>query len=482
MVQSTTKRIAKNFSWLMAGSIVSGGAGFLTIVYLARVLGAAAFGLFQFVQAFLLYLVVVVDSGLSLYGTREIAIEKNRTGQIAFNILVLRLLIAFVFFLASIVVIAFIPLAQEIRWLFIITFLAVFHRAMNTEWVFQGLEKMEYVAFSRGGVMLLSFFVIVLLVKDAGDLLIVPLIQLVIGSFFSLLFIIILFKKHFTTSLADLMPDSWWKIFLLSFPLGASIVFMLICDNMDTILLGFMTNPMVVGYYSAAYRILYIVAGVMSVWSTVVFPVFNKKLVESNENAERFMDKYMRLTMLAALPLIIFIFLFAPLIILFVFGSQYNASIIVLQVLIWSVIPMVIGNTYGSLILISKGYFKQYLWTVAVGALVNVVINLMLIPLFGAVGSAIAMISACLVSGLLALYFSRKIFNLSLIRYVVKPGIIVLLSFVAYFFACWLFNGYGNNLRIAMSSVTFIIVSVVLILVIERGFIFDFAKEVLRAR
>ena len=97
--------------------------------------------------------------------------------------------------------------------------------------------------------------------------------------------------------------------------------------------------------------------------------------------------------------------------ILFVFGSQYNASIIVLQVLIWSVIPMVIGNTYGSLILISKGYFKQYLWAVAVGALVNVAINLMLIPLLGAVGSAIAMIAACFVSGFLTLYFSRKIFK-----------------------------------------------------------------------
>ena len=466
----------------MAGSIISGGAGFLTIVYLARVLGAAAFGLFQFAQAFLLYLVVVVDSGLSLYGTREIAREKTRTGQISFNILVLRLLIAFIFFIASIVVIALIPLAQEIRWLFILTFMAVFYRAMNTEWVFQGLEKMEYVALSRSGVMLLSFLIIVLFVKNAGDLLRVPLIQLVIGSLFSLLFIIILFRKHFTTSLADLMPDSWLKIFLLSFPLGASIVFMLICDNMDTILLGFMTNPMVVGYYSAAYRILYIVAGVMSVWSTVVFPVFNKKLVESNENAERFMDKYMRLTMLGAIPLTIFVFLSAPLIILFVFGSQYNASIIVLQVLIWSVIPMVIGNTYGSLILISKGYFKQYLWAVAVGALVNVAINLMLIPLLGAVGSAIAMIAACFVSGFLTLYFSRKIFNLSFIRYLIAPCIITFWSFVAYLFAYWLFNSLGSSLRIAASGFSFISVCAVLILMIERRFIFDFAKEVLRAR
>jgi len=251
---------------------------------------------------------------------------------------------------------------------------------------------------------------------------------------------------------------------------------------MDTILLGFMTNPMVVGYYSAAYRILYIVAGVMSVWSTVVFPVFNKKLVESNENAERFMDKYMRLTMLGAIPLTIFVFLSAPLIILFVFGSQYNASIIVLQVLIWSVIPMVIGNTYGSLILISKGYFKQYLWAVAVGALVNVAINLMLIPLLGAVGSAIAMIAACLVSGFLTLYFSRKIFNLSLIRYLIAPCIITFWSFVAYLFAYWLFNSLGSSLRIAASGFSFISVCAVLILMIERRFIFDFAKEVLRAR
>jgi len=140
----TRKQIARNFSWLLAGNTASGLLNFFVIVYIARVLGATAFGLVQFAQAFLLYLVIIVDAGLSTYGTREIAREPSQAGQVSSNILLLRLLIAFLTFALSLLVCLFLPIPGTLRLLLIVTFLLVFYRAMSLDWVFQGLEKIRH--------------------------------------------------------------------------------------------------------------------------------------------------------------------------------------------------------------------------------------------------------------------------------------------------------------------------------------------------
>ena len=73
MTPSVTKTMARNFSWLTISQVVGRGLNFLALVYIARVLGAASFGLLSFVQAFVAYLILLVDVGLSTYGTKTIA-------------------------------------------------------------------------------------------------------------------------------------------------------------------------------------------------------------------------------------------------------------------------------------------------------------------------------------------------------------------------------------------------------------------------
>ena len=149
METSVTKRMAKNFSWLSIGDIVGRGLNFLAILYIARVLGVVAFGLLNFAQAFQAYLLIIVDSGLSILATREIAKSKEKAGAISINIMAVRLIIALMVFALAVFILYFVPLSWEMRWLFIGTFLYVFYHAINSDWAFQGLEKMEYVAVSK---------------------------------------------------------------------------------------------------------------------------------------------------------------------------------------------------------------------------------------------------------------------------------------------------------------------------------------------
>lgn len=480
MEQSVTKRIAKNFSWLLAGNIAGGLINFSAIVYLARVLGAAAFGLLQFAQAFLLYLAIIVDSGLSTFGTREIARDRTLAGTISLNIFLLRLIIALATFCLSLLILFIIPLLPTVRLLFIIMFLLVFYRALNADWVFQGLEKMEYVAAAKLLFSALTFIFIVLWVKHPGDLINVPMIQLAIGSAIALVFLIILFKKFFPFDLKSISPRTWPKAFLLAVPLGVSAVFLQIYDNLDTIMLGLMSRPAIVGIYNAAYRMFYIFAGVFSLWLAVALPVACKRMGEDRIGAMNFLAKFMRLTLLLTIPVTVLVCLAAPLIIKIFFGNGYIESIPALRYLIWALIPLAISNTFGCLILIPAGLFNQFLISVGAGAAANIALNIILIPKFSYLGAAVATIIAQIVAGIFAFHFSKKLFRLSIIKYSIKPLAISLLSALAYFLVYSLLSGQRPIIQLLISNIAFFAVAGMLVVCFEYDFMAGFIKEIIK--
>jgi O-antigen/teichoic acid export membrane protein len=465
---------------MLAGNIASGLIMFLSIIYVARVLGAANFGLFQFVQAFLLYLVIIVDSGLSTYGIREIARNHERAGALSINIFALRLILATITYCLAILILLVVPMPIKLRQLFSLTFLLVFYRAINTDWVFQGLEKMKYVGLGKIIFAATTFILTVFLVKLPTDLLFVPLIQFIAGCLISLSFIIFLFKRILTFNLKQVSPSSWPATFLFAIPLGISTILLQIYDNLDTIMLGLMSQPSEVGYYNAAYRIFYLFAGVFSLWLATVLPVVCNKMAEDRDKTKLFMEKYLRLTLLIFIPLTLLVFLAAPLFIQIVFGQQYLQAIPALQWLIWALIPFVISNSYGSLILIPAGMFNLFLLSVGAGALANIVLNFLLIPKYGFIGAAIATIIAQAIAGMYAFHCSQKVLNLDLIRYLIKPLAIVLLAAGTFLLTHNLLAGQWQIMQLLVSNIISLGVASLLIVYLEYDFIYRFIKEIIR--
>ncbi len=480
MEPSVTKRIAKNFSWLLAGNIASGLINFFAIVYIARVLGAAAFGLVQFAQAFLLYLVIVVDSGLSTYGTREIAQDHARAQTISVNIFSLRLLLALAVFCLSVIILFLVPLTPTIRLLFIITFLLVFYRALNADWVFQGLEKMQYVAGSKLLFSALSFTFILLFVRQPADLVNVPLIQFIFGFAIALAILFVLFKRFFSFDLKKVSIASWPQAFMLAVPLGISTIFLQIYDNLDTIMLGIIDTAAVVGIYNAAYRMFYIFAGVFSLWLATVLPVVCKRMHVDVAGTKVFLEKFMRLTMLVAVPITVLVFLSAPLIIKIFFGGEYSRSITALKYLIWALIPLAISSTYGTLVLIPAGFFNLFLVSVGGGALTNAVLNLLLIPRYSFVGAAVATIIAQVVAGVFAFHFSQKVMRLGFVRYLIKPAAISLFASLAFFLAYLVSAGQHQIMQLLAGNIIFFVIAGMLAVYLEHDFIAGFIREIMR--
>ncbi|MDI6731882.1 MAG: flippase, partial [Candidatus Margulisbacteria bacterium] len=409
---SATRSIAKNFSWLLVGSIISGTINFIANVYVARVLGAASFGLFRFAQSFLAYMLLAVDSGLSTLGALEIAKNKDNAYNVTTNILLLRVLIASVVFLLGSAVVVFVPMPWEMRALLLFSFIYVFYRAVNLDWAFQGLEKMGFTAIAKVSNALFFSLFIVVFVRSADDLLRVPLILSFSGLAVSLVFLVLFIYLFSGRRFPILSQARISQYFYDAIPLGAAAFLIQIYNNMDTIMLGFLSSAQVVGYYSSAYQVYYIVLAFYIVWQAAAIPVAGSKMNEDKHKAQVFLAKYLRLTMLAVIPAVIAVCIAAPIIIGLLYGSGYNEAIPALRWLIWTMIPCAIGYSYGVLLLIPSGDSKGFLLAVAGGALINIVLNFLLIPQYGYAGAAIATIAAETTVALIAIYLSKKIFYL----------------------------------------------------------------------
>jgi len=479
MEQSVTKRIAKNMSWLFFGNSLNGLIYLALIVYVARVLGASAFGLYQFAQAFVLYLVMLVDNGLSLLGTREIARDRAQAGVIALNLLFVRAITALIIFVLACATLFVLPMAGELRLLVGATFLFIFYRALNTEWVFAGVELMEYIPLAKiifsGGALLLTFW----LVKGPQDLLRAPLILAVSGLVSSIVFLIFLFGRKMPLQLKKLAPDTWGPLFWQALPLGASIFLVQIYSNLDTIMLGFMDRPEVVGYYSAAYRVLFVCIGLFGIWQNTAMPVMSHRITHDPEGARVFIKKFARITAMVFVPLSLLVYLLAPLIISFAFGHQYAPAVSTIRILIWTLLPITLGSCYGVLILIPAGRYYDFLWATGAGAIVNIILNFILIPPFSMAGAAVATISAELAAFLTVMYLTQRVMKINLLKEYFFPGLIALFALMVYWLLALVLAKLPGYMTMAGAGAGFVLSYVILLLLIERKYIFGFIKELI---
>ncbi|MFA5876407.1 MAG: flippase [Candidatus Margulisiibacteriota bacterium] len=476
---SVTKRMAKNFSWLLVGGVVSGGLNFLLAIYIARVLGAASFGLLNFALAFLSYLLLIVDAGLSLFGMREIAKNQAAVGRIVLDLLAVRVLVSAISFLALLIIIYWLPVSAEMRLLFVATFLFIFYVALNAEWIFQGLEKMEWMASLKILFSVACFFLVIFLVKRPGDLIRVPLIQFACGMVVATLGLVLLFRFIISAEIRRFNPQTWKTYLVLALPLTASMVLTKIYTNLDTIMLGFMDSAAVVGFYNAAYKIYSIFIAVFGVWQAAAIPVATNRIHSDPARARVFIEKFTRLTLLVTIPFIILVFLLAPLLVSVIFGEDYAPATLALRILIWNLLPIVIGSVCGMLVLVPAGRFNWFLIGAGAGAVINVVLNFLLIPRYSLAGAAVATICAETAGALSAFYFMRKVLKLEIIKFILKPLWLTALALIVFALVYWAGVALPIYVRWFVSAIGFVVIYAILLLWTEKNFIFEFAGEIL---
>src|SRR5690606_23351219 len=197
----------------------------------------------------------------------------------------------------------------------------------------------------------------------------------------------------------QLLKDSW--------PLILSTVVVMIYMRIDQIMIKEILGDYEVGIYSAAVRLIEVIYFIPALIAKSLFPaILNAKKISFDLYMTRIYNIYRMMVILAGL-FIVFIFILHDKIIFYLYGTQYLESAEILKVYSFSIVfvflMMVSGNWY-----IAQNYQFLALGRNVVAVLVNVFLNLILIPKFGLVGAAYSTIVSFFFSGFLFDVFSSK--------------------------------------------------------------------------
>jgi O-antigen/teichoic acid export membrane protein len=310
-----------------------------------------------------------------------------------------------------VVFVYFLPKPLEIKKLILFFGFSLFTFSFTIDWVFMGIQRMQYIALAHITQNLLYVALVVSLVKMPDQILSVPFLH--VGSaLVAVLILMTVFVRKYGSFKLDFDFGFWKHILSQAFPMALSIIAIQIYLNFDTVMLGFMKSDGDVGWYNAAYKVISVLLLGGCIYYNAIFPVISNLYKKSVEKLKHLMQFTLSLMILIIAPMLVLGTIFAAQIIGLIFGDGYQESVVVFQILLWSVAAILLNGLFGRCLL-GCDRQKYHLVCVSAGTLVNLILNFLLIPPLGIKGAAIATVAAEIMVFFMFYFGTRRIVMLS---------------------------------------------------------------------
>jgi O-antigen/teichoic acid export membrane protein len=342
------------------------------------------------------------------------------------------------------------------------TIISAFSALFNS--VFRAFEKMEYEALtSVAEKIIVASISIFLLFHGYG--LIAICYAFLFGSMVSFFISLYIYKKKFAETLFKFEKNRKIWVFLIKngIPFALAGIFTILYVKIDTVMLSIMKGNSVVGQYSAANNIISSLSFIAGVFLASIFPVISGYFITSKESLKRVYNLSFKYLFIIILPISAGIFFLSEKIILLLFTSEYIPSIDALRILTWLQIFAFLGWLSG-VVLNSINKQKLFTYAVGIGALVNIILNLMLIPSLSMYGAAIATLITQIIVFSVLFYFNNKYIGSINLDFVIKSiiatifmslavlimsklslAIIILAGAAVYFVMFYLIKGFSEE-------------------------------------
>ncbi|MFH1776751.1 MAG: flippase [Candidatus Omnitrophota bacterium] len=425
----TAKSMLKNAVFLLVATVVANVLNLISLIYLARVLGPTGFGEVNFAFAIIAYFMLLTDMGLPLVGIREIARDKTQTKKLVSHIIVLRFILTFISSCLLGVLLIFIRQPQEVKYLLLIYGLGMVPSAFLVDWVFQGVERMEFICIARIMSGIVNLGLVLTFVKSSGQLLLIPSFQVASNLLMSLLLSVFFIKVFGTVNIKFDRKIKIWEILKQAFPIGFSLLMAQIFYYISTVMIGFMRGNEEVGYYNAAYKVIFLFIVVIGVYHDAIFPTISFYSRNSLERLKNLLSVTQRLMIILALPLATGCIVLARPLMHILYGTKYDEGIGAFKILIFAVVIIYINTAYSRGLLAAKKE-KWFAAGVTLPAFVSILSNFILIPRLGLQGAAIANVFSE-ASGFVVMYVGfRKIMHVPFLSYISRPLFASLIMFM----------------------------------------------------
>ena len=367
----------------------------ISFPYVSRILLSAGTGRVSFAQSVIEYFLMFSALGIPTYGIRACARvrdDKEKLSKTAQELLLLNIIMCVVSYALLAIAILVIPKFRAEKTLLIIISATILFSAIGMEWLFKALEQYTYITLRSIVFNAIGIICMFILVHKQSDYLIYAAIGVTSSSLGYILNLIHARKYIILKPLGNYDIKRHLKPVMIFFAMACATT---VYTNLDKVMLGFMRTNTDVGYYHAAIKIKAILVALVTSLGTVLLPRVSYYVQNGQmEEFKRVTKKAINFVFVFAVPVLIYFILYAKNGVLLLSGPDFLGAVQPMQILMPTVLFIGLTGLLGIQILVPLGKEKYVLYSEIAGAVVDLILNAILIPKLGASGAAIGTLVA----------------------------------------------------------------------------------------
>ncbi len=413
------KKYFKNTSWLLFENISRLVITLFVGVYVARYLGPSSYGLLSYAISFVVLFSAIATLGLDNIIVRDLVRDEKRKDELLGTSFALKLIGSILLLGILAVAVRFTANNNFINLLIFIIALATIFRSFNTiDFYFRSIVLSKYAVYARIIALVSSAIIKLLLIYFKMGLIYFAIVMAVESIILAIGLITTYLKQKLSIFNWRIKFDLAKRLLRDSWPLMLSTVAISIYMRIDQVMIKEMIDTKAVGNYAVAIKLSEAWYFIPMVITSSLFPA----IINAKKRSERLyygrLQKLYDLMIWLAIGIALPTTFLANYIIRVLFGVQYQGAVGVLRIHIWAGIFVFLGVASGKY-LITENYTNIAFFRTFFGAIMNVTLNIILIPKYGINGAAIAtLISQFMVA-----------FSVVLIPKTYKNSILMLKSF-----------------------------------------------------
>lgn len=362
----------------------------ITFPYISRVLLPNNVGKINFGTSFISYFSMIASLGITTYAIRECSAvreDKSKLGKKASEIFSINICTTFISYVLLAVLLILFRKLDNYRVLIIIQSTTILFATLGADWLNSAMEDFKYITIRTIAFQAISLFLMFCFVRTPNDYIKYAIISVFSSSGANV--VNIFYRKRFCQ--VKFTNDMNWKIhFKPIFLLFVMIMAQTIFSSADQTMLGIMKGDYEVGIYSTAFKIKNIIVQVVASLAWVVMPRMSLYFAEKNwEKINEMLKKVLSVMVSIGFPCVAGCVALADKIVLIIGGKAYVDATLPLVILMCAYIFDIFGGSFlGNMVCLPGKKEKVFMEACCFAAIVNVILNFLLIPIGGASAAA----------------------------------------------------------------------------------------------
>lgn len=356
----------------------------ITFPYITRVLGVENVGKVNYANSIISYFTLIAGLGISTYAIREcskVRDDKGKLSKTASQILSINIISTVLSYVALFVTLLIARKLDPYRGLILIQSVTIVFTTFGADWLNQAMEDFRYIAIRTVSFQIVSLFLMFLLVRKPDDYIKYAAISVFAASGANV--VNMFYRRRFCKTRFTLKID-WKKHMVPILLLFSMILSQTIYTSSDTTMLGLMKGDVQVGLYSTSVKIYNMVNTVVASIANVVMPELAAYfVVKDYKNINRVLRYALSFIVTLGVPCLVGLNVITVPLIYTVSGPDYVPASLSLHILSIALACSFIGGFFSNIIMLPSGREKYCLQSSIISAIVNFVLNLLLIPKWG---------------------------------------------------------------------------------------------------